>query len=294
MAVKEELDRPPHLQSPSMTLTERGVWSAELRYGEPTVIPKAAAELEALGYTACWLPDIGGPLFDAVDLLLDATASMTVATGVLNIWMHSPEETLGWFDGLDETRRQRVLLGLGVGHAAHIGERWTRPLAVMSQYLDALDAGDFPSQRRCLAALGPKMLAMARDRSAGAHTYLVTPEHTAEASSLLGAGKLFVEQGVVVETDSAKARHLARTALELYVDLPNYANNWRRLGFTDDDIATRSDRLVDSLIAWGDADAIGERVAAHFAAGADHVCIQVIADRSGAMPLREWRALAPR
>jgi probable F420-dependent oxidoreductase len=277
-----------------MTLMDRGVWSAELRYGEPGAICEAAAELEASGYTACWLPDVGGPVFEALDRLLGATASLTVATGVLNIWLHTPDETLRWFGGLDEPRRGRVLLGLGVGHAPHIGERWARPLAAMNRFLDVLDAGNLPVDRRCLAALGPRMLATARDRSAGAHTYLVTPEHTAEARSILGSRRLFVEQGVVLESDPATARDLARAALGLYVGLPNYTDNWRRLGFTDDDVATRSDRLVDALFAWGDADAIGEVLAAHVAAGADHVCVQVITGARGAMPLQAWRTLAPR
>jgi probable F420-dependent oxidoreductase len=138
------------------------------------------------------------------------------------------------------------------------------------------------------------MLAVARDRSAGAHPYLVTPRHTAEARSILGSGGLFVEQGVVLETDPGTARGVARAVLEHSMGLPNYTNNWKRLGFTERDIETRSDRLVDALIAWGDVDAIRERVAAHVEAGADHVCIQVLGASPDGMPRAAWRALAPR
>ncbi|MET0726782.1 MAG: TIGR03620 family F420-dependent LLM class oxidoreductase [Acidimicrobiales bacterium] len=276
-----------------MKLTGRGAWSADLRYGDPAKITEAAAELERLEYSACWIPDPGGPVFEALDRLLDATTSLVAATGVLNVWAHTSDEILAWWDGVSDQRRQRVLLGLGVSHAARIGDTWGRPLAVMNDYLDALDAGGFPVEHRCLAALGPKMLAVARDRTAGAHTYLVTPEHTAQARDILGSGGLFVEQGVVLETDPATARRIARAGLDRYVGLANYANNWKRLGFTDDDIETLDDRLVDALVAWGDADAIGERLAAHVAAGADHVCIQVIDDAGGQMPLAAWRALAP-
>lgn len=140
-----------------MTLTGRGVWSANLRYGDPARITEAAAELDQLGYSACWVPDPGGLVFEALDRLLDATTSVVAATGVLNVWLHTPEETLAWWDGVGADRRPRVLLGLSVGHAARIGETWGRPLAVTNGYLDRLDAGGFPAERRCLAALGPQL-----------------------------------------------------------------------------------------------------------------------------------------
>lgn len=276
-----------------MSVVGRGVWSTELRYGQPDAVAVASGELERLGFTTSWIPDVGGPVFEALERLLRSTTSVIVATGVLNVWRHTPPETLGWWDGLDEPDRQRVMLGLGVGHAARIGAQWGRPLKVMSDYLDALDAGGFPAERRCVAALAPRMLAVARDRSAGALTYLVTPEHTAQARAILGVGGLFVEQGVILETDPTVARTIARHALGHYAELANYTDNWRRLGFTDHDIETRSDRFVDALIAWGDVEDIEQRVAAHVAAGADHVCVQVIRDDSTALPLESWRALAP-
>ncbi len=274
-------------------LTGIGIWSGELRYGEPADIADSAAELESLGYSALWIPDVGGPVFEALDRLLDATSSITVATGILNIWRHTPAEASEWWNALEDERRRRVMLGLGVSHGPLIGESWGRPIATMDAFLDGLDAGGVPAQHRCLAALGPKMLELASRRSSGAHPYLVTPEHTARARAVLGGAGLYVEQGVVVDTDPDRARDTARAALEHYCNLPNYVNNWKRLGFTDDDVATRSDRLVDALIVWGDSDAISARIDAHRRAGADHVCIQVIAADTNAR--REaWRALAPR
>ena len=274
-------------------LSGRGVWSFELRYFEPPEAGGAAVELESLGYTAAWLPDVGGDLFTAMDNVLDATSTMTIASGILNVWYHTTAEVGEWCNRLPDDQRHRVLLGIGISHGPLIGERWRRPLAVMGEYLDGLDAIGIPTEQRCVAALGPKMLGLARDRSSGAHPYLVTPEHTEFARSILGDAGLFVEQGVVFETDADKARQIARDALDGYVGLPNYVNNWKRFGFTYDDIATKSDRFVDALVAWGDADAINERIDSHHKAGADHVCIQVLNERGAPMNHAAWRALAP-
>jgi probable F420-dependent oxidoreductase len=276
-------------------LNGTGVWSPELRYGDATLVAEVAAELEALGYSALWLPDVGGDLFPALDRLLAATSTTTVATGILNVWMHDATDTAAWWTGLhDDATRGRVLLGLGASHAALIGEAWRRPLSVVRAYLDALDAsGAVPRESRCLAALGPRMLELARDRSAGAHPYLATPDHTARARELLGPDALLApEQGVILDADVSRARELARTNVQGYAQLPNYANNWRRTGFTDDDIEHVSDRLVDALIVCGDVDAIAARVAAHRDAGADHVCIQVIGAPGSAAPVAAWRELA--
>jgi probable F420-dependent oxidoreductase len=273
--------------------TGRGVWSFELRYSEPSAVADAAAELESLGYTAAWVPDVGGDLFTALDNLLGATSTMTIASGILNVWYHTPAEVATWWDGLTADRRGRVLLGVGISHGPLIGERWRRPLAVMDDYLDGLDAAGIPQHQRCLAALGPKMLELARERSAGAHPYLVTPEHTEFARSILGEAGLFVEQGVVFRNRADEAREIARNALDGYVGLPNYANNWKRFGFTDDEIASKTDRFVDALVAWGDLEAINERVEQHYKAGADHVCIQVLDEPGASMNRAAWRALAP-
>jgi probable F420-dependent oxidoreductase len=191
-----------------------------------------------------------------------------------------------------------VLLGIGIGHAAFIdaqpGMSWERPLATTRAYLDGMDEAGIPADARCVAALGPRMLELARDRSAGAHPYLVTPEHTATARDILGAGALLaVEQGVVLETDADLARATVRRALTVYATLPNYVNNWKRLGFSDQDVELLSDRLVDALVAWGDVDVIADRVQAHRDAGADHVCVQVIAPPGSSVARDDWRELAP-
>ncbi|HEY8523386.1 MAG TPA: TIGR03620 family F420-dependent LLM class oxidoreductase [Acidimicrobiales bacterium] len=271
-------------------LTGTGIWSAELRFGEPGAVAEAAAELESWGYTAVWIPDARGDLFGALDRLRAATSTLTVASGILNIWRQTADATNAWWAGLSPAERDRTLIGLGVSHGPLIGDEWRRPLTAMGAFLDDLDV---PADRRCLAALGPRMLALARDRSAGAHPYLVTPEHTARAREVLGPEALLApEQGVVLETGPAAARGIAREAIAGYTNLPNYVNNWKRLGYTDDDVSGLSDRLVDALVAWGDVDAIAARVAEHRAAGADHVCLQVLLAPGGPLPRGAWKALA--
>ena len=281
-----------------MRLAGTGVWSGALRSHEDEgEIRDAAAELEELGYSALWIPGgRGGPVFDAAGALLRATREVSVATGILNIWMHDPEEAAAERAQLDDAYAGRFLLGLGVSHAAAV-DRYAKPLAAMRGYLDALDAAApaVSKEERVLAALGPKMLGLARDRSAGAHPYLVTVEHTRRARELLGGEPLLApEQGVVLETDADRARTIARSQLERYMGLPNYANNWRRLGFGGDDLADGgSDRLVDALVAWGDAEAIAARVQEHMDAGADHVCIQVMREPGASgLPRAEWRELS--
>ena len=293
-------DRPPYIDgvtSPS-TLTGTGVWAHELRYGDPAEIADLAIELESLGFSALWVPDVDGDLFGSLDLLLRSTSSAVIATGILNVWMHTAEETGAWRDGLTDAERDRLLIGIGISHAMLIdsqpGMSYERPLATMRTYLDGLDQAGVPPEARCLAALGPKMLELARDRSGGAHPYWVTPAHTALAREALGAGSLLaVEQGMVLETDPDVARGIARQALSIYTGLPNYVNNWKRLGFTDDDVTTLSDRLVDALVAWGDVDVIADRVQAHRDAGADHVCVQLLAAPGAPADLDAWRRLAP-
>lgn len=274
-----------------------GVWSGELRFAEPAASQEAAAELDALGYGAIWVPGgIGGDLFGDMDRLLAATRRTTIAAGILNIWKHKPAETSAWRRGLTGEQQARVMLGLGVSHARVIGADYQKPLAAMRAYLDGLDALGVPAEARCLAALGPKMLDLARDRSAGAHPYLVPPEHTALARARLGPDALLApELGVILETDPGKAREIARQAVTTYRALANYVSNWRRLGFDDDDIAGPSDRLCDSLFAWGPMDRIVQRVNDHLAAGANHVCLQVLRGPAGAdnsLPREAWRELA--
>lgn len=274
-----------------------GIWSLELRFGDKAQANEAAAELDELGYGALWIPggiDSGAP--QDVERLLAATRRTTIATGILNVWKHDPAELAAWFLGLGEAERARTLLGLGVSHGPIIGAQWNKPLAVMRTFLDGLDAAGMPRDSLCLAGLGPKMVALAGERTAGAHPYLVTPGHTAQARAILGPGKLLApEQGVVLEEDPAKARELAMGALEHYAGLPNYRNNWLRLGFTEDEIDSRCDRLLDALFAVGGVDKAAERVRAHLDAGADHVCVQVIAGAQGGgfdVLRPHWRRLA--
>jgi probable F420-dependent oxidoreductase len=274
-----------------------GVWSLELRFGDPGQAVDAAAELDELGFGALWIPGgVGGDVLGDVARLLSATHNTVIATGILNIWKHDAREVGEWWSALPTHRKERVLLGLGVSHGPLIGETYRKPLTVMGAYLTQLSAQGLPAANLCLAALGPKMLELSRDRTAGAHPYLVTPEHSAMARELLGPDALLApEQGVVLETDPGRARELARQAMARYVLLPNYVNSWRRLGFTEDEISSVSDRLIEALFAWGGMDRIAERVNAHLAAGADHVCLQVI---GGAGPpdvgaIRPaWRELA--
>jgi probable F420-dependent oxidoreductase len=273
-----------------------GIWSGELRYGDPAAQAAAAAELESLGFGALWIPGaMGGDVLARASALLDATQRCAVATGIINIWRNDAREVGAWWRSQGSARQARVMLGLGVSHGPAISE-YQRPLEAMSRYLDALDAEGVPVERRCIAALGPKMLDLARERSAGSHPYLATAAHTAEARRRLGPGRLLApEQGVILETDPHKAREIARAGLALYLTLPNYVNNWRRLGFTEADVRGPSERLLDALFAWGPIESIRARLEAHRAAGADHVCVQVVRGASRAdpsLPLREWRALA--
>lgn len=278
-----------------------GVWSGALRYGDPAAARDAASELESLGYSAMWLPDIGGDVFGAVGNVLSATKTATIATGILNLWMHTAEESSEQYAKLTAEHGRRFLVGIGVSHAPLIdmaeAGRYKQPLARTREYLEAIDAtaAPIPADDRLLAALGPKMLELARTQAGGSHPYLVTPEHTAVARKALGAGSLVApEQAIVLETDAAAARAIGRVHLAGYLGLPNYANNWKRLGYTEDDIANGgSDRLVDALVAWGDEQALVDRVQQHFDAGADHVCVQVLTTDPMSLPLDEWRRLAP-
>jgi len=282
-----------------------GIWTAQLDLQPAARAREAAAELDELGFGALWVPEAVGrePISHAA-VLLDATERIVVATGVAVIFNRVPSVAAAAQRLLADDSGGRFLLGLGVSHAAMIegmlGQVWDRPLARMRDYLDAMDdaftvspapADDPP---RVLSALGPRMLELAGTRAWGALTYFVPVEHTAEARRHLGDGPmLLVEQAVALEADADVARDIARKYMSIYLTLPNYVNNLRRLGWGDDDLAGGgSDKLVDALVAWGDADAVSARVAAHHDAGADHVCIQVLGPDATALPLEQWRALA--
>ncbi|MGU3652202.1 LLM class F420-dependent oxidoreductase [Mycolicibacterium sp. A43C] len=283
-----------------MELSGTGIWSSHLRYGDAGQAAEAAAELEGLGYPALWIPDVGGPLLESVENLLNATTTVTIATGTLNLWMHDPAEVAAAHTRLQAEHGGRFLLGIGVSHAPLIDSKspgtYRRPLAATAAFLDGLDNAEqpVPATDRVLAALGPKMLQLSADRSRGAHPYLVTPEHTATAREVLGAGPLLLpEQTVVLSEDADFARGIARAWVRNYLAMPNYANNLLRSGFTEEDVTSVSDRLVDAIVVWGDEQAILARVNEHKAAGADHVCIQVLDSDPSALPFEQWRRLAP-
>jgi probable F420-dependent oxidoreductase len=271
-----------------------GVWSLEMRFGDPAAIDEAAVELDELGYGALWIPGgIDDQVLGDVDRLLSKTRRIVIATGIINIWKQEAGDVAAWWRAQSAERQARVLLGVGISHGPIIGEAWMKPIAKTRQWIEqALKAG-LPADAMCVAALGPQMMKLSGELTAGAHPYLVDPRHTAASRPILGPGKLLApEQGVVLESDPEIARALARDALKFYASLPNYANNWKRLGFSEADIETRSDALIDGLFAWGGADAIAARVKAHHDAGADHVCIQAISG-SGLDGARQvWRALA--
>jgi probable F420-dependent oxidoreductase len=282
-----------------MDLSGVGVWSSQLRYGSAEESAEAAAELEELGFTALWIPDVGGPVFDAVSHLLASTKQAVIATGILNLWMHEPSDVAAKYAALSAEHGDRFLLGIGVSHAPLVDSkepgRYRKPLAATRAFLDALDAAEqpVPAESRVLAALGPKMLELAATRARGAHPYLVTPDHTRQAREALGDGPLLLpEQTVLLTEDRDQARAVGTDWLRAYLALPNYPNNLLRSGFTEDDLASVSDRLFDAIIAWGDEDAIVKRVNEHRAAGADHVCIQALTADPTEFPRDQWRRLA--
>ncbi|GAA3713715.1 LLM class F420-dependent oxidoreductase [Gordonia hankookensis] len=282
-----------------MNLNGVGIWSSPLRYGDPAEAADAASELDELGFTALWIPDVGGPVLDSVANLLGATSNVVVATGILNMWMHEPHDVAEAHARLTAEYGPRFLLGLGISHAplidAQEAGRYRKPLATTKAFLDGLDGAEkpVPEDSRVLAALGPKMLALSAERSRGAHPYLVTPEHTAVARSALGDGPLLApEQTVVMTADRDEARSIGTPWLRGYLAMPNYANNLRRLGFSDDDLDSVSDRLFDAIIAWGDESDVLARIDQHRAAGADHVCLQVLQADQRAVPRAQWRRIA--
>lgn len=282
-----------------MNLSGVGLWSSQLRYGNPEEAAEAAAELDGLGYTALWIPDVGGPVLDSVDNLLSATEKTTIATGILNLWMHEPAEVAARYAALTEAHGERFLLGIGCSHAPLIDSqepgRYRKPLAATKAFLDGIDASPqpVPTGNRVLAALGPKMLQLSATRAGGAHPYLTTPEHTHQAREVLGAGPMLLpEQTVMLTEDRDQAREVGTQWLQSYLALPNYANNLLRLGFTEEELTSVSDRVFDALIAWGDEDAVSRRVQEHLDAGADHVCVQVLTADPREFPREQWRRLA--
>ena len=290
-----------------MNLGKLGIWQ-----GLDSLTAHEALEFarrtERRGYQVLWTPESRGRnvLVNAA-WLLAGTTTLTIATGIANIYGRDALAMANAQKGLCEQSGNRFILGLGVSHKPIVsgirGHDYGRPVATMKAYLEAMAVAPYqapmPSERprTVLAALGPKMLELARDRTDGAHPYCVTPEHTAEARRILGKGKwLAPEVMVLLEPDPAKARIAARTALSFYVALDNYANNWRRLGFTEADLGSGgSDRFIDANVAWGDVATIKAKLQKYWDAGADHVCIQAIhpSGQRTTIDERIYDALAP-
>jgi probable F420-dependent oxidoreductase len=273
-----------------------GVWWSGSWRRPGDLARDVAAELEGLGYGALWSSGGFEPgLASRFGRLLEATSRVVVASGIVSIWTATAGDIGSAVGDLDARFGGRFLLGLGASHAAIVKE-YARPYSQMVAYLDALDAVDTPVSpaRRVLAALGPRMLELAAARAAGAHPYFVPVEHTVRARQTLGRGPLLApEVAIVLETDRTRALALAREYARIYLGLPNYTQNLRSLGFGDHDLGGGgSDRLIDAVIPSGDAPSIAARVREHFDAGADHVCIQVVAGHQE-FPLAEYRELAP-
>jgi probable F420-dependent oxidoreductase len=261
-----------------------GIWAHS-----SVLTPDVVVEVEKLGYGAVWLGGSPDGELNIIDPLLAATDHIAVATGIVNMWKDDAATVAAAYQRIERSFPGRFLLGVGIGHPEATQE-YVKPYDKMVSYLDGLDAGGVPRERRALAALGPKVLRLAAERAAGAHPYLTTPEHTRQARALVGAGVLLApEQKVILETDPRRAREIGRDAVRYYLGLSNYLSNLRRLGFTDEDLtAPGSDRLVDALAPHGDAETVARVVRAHLDAGADHVCVQVL----GEDPVAGYRALA--
>jgi probable F420-dependent oxidoreductase len=283
-----------------------GVWSFAL--GSQTAEDErgAAAAIESIGYRAIWFGEgvESREAFSHASWLLASTERAVIASGIANLWARDPNAMANGWRMLTDAYPDRFVLGVGVSHApavARRGSTYERPVAAVRAYLDAMDraGSDAPEPeaypRLVLAALGPRMLGLAAERALGAHPYFVPVEHTAFARQRLGAGPvLAVEQTAVLEDDPGRARRIARRFAQDYLRTTNYANNLKRMGWTDADIAGQgSDALIDAVVAWGDADRIALRVRQHLDAGADHVCVQVVTDEEDDVGLEELRALAP-
>jgi probable F420-dependent oxidoreductase len=260
-------------------LGQIGIWQSA---GDLT--PELAAEVERLGYGSIWIGGSPGGDLGIVERLLDATDHIAVATGIVNVWKDDAATISAAYHRIAAKHPDRFLLGIGIGHPEATQE-YRSPYATLVSYLDQLDEAGVPVEARALAALGPKVLALSAARSAGAHPYLTTPEHTRWARQLLGAGPLLApEQMAVLETDAGRARAIGRPRVQRpYLGLVNYTSNLRRLGWTDSDLAGGgSDALIDALVARGSAAQVAAQLREHLDAGADHVCVQLlVADQAG-------------
>jgi len=273
-----------------MDIGKIGIWTSYRRFGIERA-GEAARLAEGLGFGAWWLGS--SPRVDDVRPILEATSTLVAATGILNVWSNEPADVGAADAAVRRDYPGRFMLGIGIGHPEATSD-YRRPLTTMRTFLDGLDAAPAPPPvaDRCLAALGPKMLDLAGERTAGTHPYFVPVEHTRVARERLGAGKLVApELACVVDTDAVRARAVARDYAKLYLGLRNYTKTLRDVGFTDDDLAGGgSDRLIDAVIPQGSAEQLAEVVHAHLEAGADHVCVQPLGEDG--IPRASWTALA--
>ena len=265
-----------------------GIWrSASL------VTPQLAADIERLGFGTLWLGSSPAGDLAQAEELLDATTTLMLATSIVNMWQDQPEDVAGAFARVQRRHPGRFLLGVGAGHR-EATRQYARPYQTLARYVDVLAAGGVPRGRLVLAALGPKVLGLARDRAAGAIPYLVPAGHTRAARAVLGPGPLLApEHKVVLDTDPGRARALGRTTVRPHLGMVNYTTNLRRLGWTEDDLSGHgTDTLTDALVAHGSPAQIAAQLTRHLDAGADHVCLHLLTE-PGTDPLPGYRALAP-
>jgi probable F420-dependent oxidoreductase len=293
-------DWPPSLEKLRGTV---GIWTSTHETLPAGQSGGVALEVENLGYSAMWIPEAWGrESFTSSSLLLSATSTLTIATGIANIWGRDAVSAANAAKTLNAAYADRFVLGLGVSHQPLVerlrGHDYQSPLEVMREYLTAMDAAPMLAPEgqhtyaRIVAALGPKMLKLGATLANGVHTYLVTPEHTAIARDIVGDHFIGVEQAVVLGESREEFLRRAHAYLEIYTGLENYRNNWRRLGFSDPDfVRGGSDRLCDVMVVHGNEHAVLAAVNEHRDAGADHVCLQVLGEDMTTPPLHEWRLI---
>ena len=288
----------------SLQLGRVGLWAADFDLVPMAAAQEGIAQVEEMGFGTVWVPEaVLREAFASCALLLSATKKMTIATGIANLHARTAQSMQAGWKTLSEAFPNRFLLGIGVSHApmvqgVHKGN-YDKPYSTMVEYLEAMDNGVFfspqPSTppRRVLAALGPKMLKLSAEKTDGAHPYFVPVEHTAFAREVLGKEPLLApEIAVVLNETSEASKEIANKFMSTYTKLPNYTNNLKRFGFTDDDCAHHSDRLMDAIVARGSIDVIVSRIKEHLDAGADHVCVQVLTGKPGVLPMKQWEELA--
>jgi probable F420-dependent oxidoreductase len=280
------------MTAPNIDLGRFGVFTMDPRsryigLGMAVITPEQAQEIERLGYGTLWFSGVSDAELSFVEPLLEATTALKVATGIVNIWSADAKTVAESFHRINTAHPGRFVLGIGAGHPEHT-EEYRKPYDALVDYLDELDEYGVPATQRVLAALGPRVLRLTAERSAGAHPYNTTPEHTAQARDIIGPNALLApEQMVVLATDTEEARAVGRKVLKTYnyLNLTNYVNNFKRLGFTDADLTPPgSDKFIDTLVAYGTPDDIANRLDEHRRAGADQVVIQVLGGPDKLLP----------